>query len=363
MVDAVRLAIREAHLPAGISIDLPAPAVFDDSVDGSATPDQGAANMQRIAADPRFAAVIGPFHSFVAEAAIPIANAAGLLECSASNTAPGLTVGDGAAALRPRPDRPTYVRVATTDDAAATAAARLVVGVLQKQRVFLATTVEPFAGGRADTFVEALRALGGSIVGRGAIGTGGDPPDAIARQVESSGADAVFFDGLGVDGGRLLASLSAAGADVPFVGLDIILDGPRSAPGSVLNIGGAGVGDAYGVFEAGRDPTLGPQVESAYQAAYGRLAESFVLNAYACASVVLDAIGRVDAARLSTAADWREAIRAEVTAPGREYRTAVGTLGFDANGDATPPRVSIYRADPAAGDWSFWQLLELPAGG
>ena len=363
MVDAIRLAIREARLPAGISVDVPPAGVFDDAVDGSASPEQGAANMERIAADPRFAAVIGPFHSFVAEAALPIANAAGLLECSASNTAPGLTVGDAAAALRPRPDRPTYVRVATTDDAAATAAARLVVGVLQKHRVFLATTVGPFAGGRADTFVEALQTLGGSVVGRGAIGEGGDPPDAVAGQVASSGADAVFFDGLGVDGGQLLAALSAAKADLPFVGLDIILDGPRSAPGSVLNIGGAGVDDAYGVFQAGRDPTLGAQVESAYTKAYGRAPESFVLSGYACTSVLLDAIGRVDAARLSTAAEWREAIRAEVTAPGREYRTAVGTLGFDANGDATPPRVSIYRADPAAGDWSFWQLLELPAGG
>jgi branched-chain amino acid transport system substrate-binding protein len=253
--------------------------------------------------------------------------------------------------------------VATTDDAAADAAARLIVGVLEKRSVFVASTVEPFAGGRSERFVEAFRALGGSVAGRGSIGEGGDEPGVVAGQVLASGADAVFFDGLGVDGGRVLGALSAQGSSLPFVGLDIILDGPRSAADSFLNVAGAGVDNAYGIFQAGRDPTLGPRVETAYLAAFGRPPESFVLNAYACTSVILDAIARVDASRLSTLADWREAIRAEVTSPGREYRTPVGTIGFDANGDAVPQRVSIYRADAGVGDWAFWQMLELPRSG
>jgi ABC-type branched-subunit amino acid transport system substrate-binding protein len=362
-IDAVRLGIREAHLPAGVSLDLPPDGVFNDSVGGSATAEQGAANMRRIVADPRFAAVIGPWHSFVAQAAIPIANAAGLLECSATNTAPTLTVGDTAVSIRPRPDRPTYVRVATTDDAAASAAARLLVGVLEKRRLFVVTTLEPFAGGRSEGVVAAYEALGGAVVGRGFIGDGGDEPSGIASQVVADGADAVFFDGLAVDGGRVLAALSANGSRLPFVGLDIILDGPRSATRSFLNLAGAGVDNAYGIFQVGRDPTLAPQVEAAYQAAYNRAPESFVLNGYTCASVIADAIGRVDASRLTTPAEWREAIRAEVTAAGRTYRTPVGTIAFDANGDAVPQRVSIYRADAGAGDWAFWQLLELPSGG
>ena len=363
IVDAVRLAIRDAHLPAGVSVDLPVDGVFDDAVNGGASAEQGAANMARIAADPRFAAVIGPFHSFVADAAIPVANAAGVLQCSPTNTAPGLTVGSDAASLRPRPDRPSYVRVATTDDAAATAAARLLVGVLEKRSIFVVTPVAPFAGGRSESFVAALEGLGGSVAGRGSIGSGADGPDVVAAQALASGADAVFFDGLGIDGGRFLASLQAKRSRLPFVGLDIILDGPRSANGSFLNVAGAGVENAYGIFQAGRDPTLGPQVESAYEAAYAQPPGNFVLNGYACASVILDAISRVAAAPISTAADWREAIRAEVTAPRREYRTPVGTIAFDENGDATPRRVSIYRVDDATGDWSFWQLLELPADG
>jgi hypothetical protein len=52
-----------------------------------------------------------------------------------------------------------------------------------------------------------------------------------------------------------------------------------------------------------------------------------------------------------------------VTTPGRRYETDVGTIEFDANGDARPQRVSIYQGDPTAGDWTFWQMLELPPGG
>jgi len=95
-------------------------------------------------------------------------------------------------------------------------------------------------------------------------------------------------------------------------------------------------------------------------AAYGRPASNFVLSAYACATIMLDALGRLDAGRLADTAEWREALRVEVTAPGRRYQTAIGTIGFDANGDADPQRVSVYRGDPTSGDWAFWQMLELP---
>ena len=362
-VDAIRLAIRDSPWPAGVTIELPPDGVYDDSVAGSANPDKGAENMGRIAADPRYVAVIGPYHSFVAEAAIPITNAAGLLECSPSNTAPGLTRGDSAASIRPRPDRPNYVRIASTDEAAATAAASLLAGVLGKQRVFVVTTVAPFAGGRSQVFIDAFEGLGGTIAGTGAIGDGGDEPGVVARQIEDSRAESVFFDGPSSLGGSVLAALSGASADLPFVGLDIILDGPRSVTGSFMEAAGTKVANAYSVFPTGIDLRLGPQVQAAYTAAYRQPAGNFVLSAYACTSVILDGLARLDVARLVEPADWREALRAEVTAPGRRYETAIGPIGFDANGDAEPRRVSIYRADATTGEWRFSRLIELPPAG
>lgn len=363
VLDAVRLALRDAGGRAGATLQVPADGVFDDSVDGRADPDRSAENMARIAADPRYVAVVGPFHSFVAESSIPVANAAGLLQCSPSNTTPGLTHGPLAASLRPRPDRPSYVRVATTDDTAAVAAARLMLELVDEGSVFVVTTVAPWAGGRTEVFVDAFEDVGGTVAGRGAIGEGGDEPGAVATQIQASGAASVFFDGPAVEGARVLAALASAGADVPFVGLDIILDGPRSASGSFLDVAGRGARNAYGVFPTGADPILGPHVAAAYQSAYGHPPEQYVLAGYACVSVILDAIERLDGAQLADDSDWREALRAEVTTPGRRYQTAIGAIAFDANGDAQPQRVSIYRGDVDTGDWSFWEMLELGPDG
>jgi len=362
IVDAIRLAIHDAPRLSGATIELPQAGVYDDSVDGSPDPDAGAENMRQIAADPRYVAVIGPYNSFVAEAEIPIANAAGILECSPSNTAPGLTRGAAAASLRPRPDRPTFVRIAATDDAAAAAAARLLVGVLGKPTVFVVSPVQPFAGGRSETFIRAFEGLGGAVMGRGSIGNGGDEPGVVAAQIKASGAEAVFFDGLSADGARVHAAMVSVVPDVPFVGLDTILDGPRSATGSFLGGAGANIANVYGVFPAGTDPVLGPQVEAEYRTASGHAAENYVLGGYACTRVILDAIARIDRSNAAGPVDWREAIRAEVTTSGHRYETAIGTIGFDANGDAQPQRVSIYRADANAAEWAFWEMLELPPG-
>jgi branched-chain amino acid transport system substrate-binding protein len=362
IVDAVRLALRDATTRPGLAVDIPAEAVFDDAAEGSGNGDKGADNVRKIAADPRYVAIIGPYHSYVAESEIPVSNEAGILQCSPSNTGPGLTRGDGAATLRPRPDRPSYVRVATPDDASTTTAARLVFGVLGKRSAFIVSTVEPWAGGRLGTFVDAFQALGGTISGTGSIGDGGDDPVVVAARIAASGAASVFFDGPAAEGAAVLSALATKGVDIPFVGLDIILDGPRSAAGSFLNIAGAAARNAYGVFPAGTDPTLGPKVNADYEEAYGRPPDNFVLSGHACARVILDAIERIDASKVTSLAEWREAIRTEVTAPGRSYRTAVGTIQFDSNGDAQPPRVSIYRADLNAGTWAFSQMLELEPG-
>jgi branched-chain amino acid transport system substrate-binding protein len=360
---AVQQALADGGDRDGVSLRLPADGVFDDSVDGSANADRAAENIARIAADRRYVAVVGPFHSFVAEATIPIANAAGLLQCSPSNTGPGLTRRPDALSLRPRPDRPSYVRLATTDDTAALAAARLILELLDKGSVFVVTTVEPWAGGRTEVFIDAFGNLGGTVAGRAAIGEEGDTPGVVARQIRASGAAAVFFDGPAVEGARVLAALSGAGTDVPFVGLDIILDGPRSASGSFLAVTGTAADDAYGVFPTGADPVLGSQVAATYEAAYRHPPENYVLAGHACVSIILQAIDRLGAAQLTDRDDWREALRAEVTTPGRRYQTAIGAVTFDANGDAQPQRVSIYRGDANAGDWTFWEMLELGPGG
>ena len=87
LADAVRLALADPQGTSEVTLALPADGVLDDSVDGAPDVDRAARNTARIAADPRYVAIVGPFHSFLAESTIPVANAAGLLQCSPTNTA------------------------------------------------------------------------------------------------------------------------------------------------------------------------------------------------------------------------------------------------------------------------------------
>ena len=341
---------------------LPPAMVFDDTVAGAPDRDAGAANVRAASADPHTVALIGPYNSPVAEAEIPIANAAGLLQCSESNTAPGLTIGSSAAALRPRPDRPTYVRVAATDDAEAAGAARFLVERLGAKSVYFVSK-PGWAGDRIAQVIDAVHRLGARTAGVASLAGPPEQDAAKAALVVQADPDAVFYDGPGDLGAHLAMTIAAARGDLPMVSLDTILDGPRSAVGSFLNVAGRAASNVYAVFPAGFDPIRGLDVAAAHIAAFNTRPTRYAFGAYACAEIVQAALDGLELSPSADLAAWREAVRAAVTEEGRTYQTVLGAVTFDRNGDATPVRVSVYRADPAVSDWAFSEVVELPAGG
>ena len=109
--NGVKLAIKQANAKStipGYTLDI---NVQDDAVNGAHDPQQGATNMHTLVADTTVVGVVGPFNSSVAQAEIPISNAAGLLQCSPANTKTGLTYPPDSAQYRPtNPDKINYVR-------------------------------------------------------------------------------------------------------------------------------------------------------------------------------------------------------------------------------------------------------------
>ncbi len=103
-LDGVKLAVKENPVP-GYTINVEAK---DDALNGKHDPQTGATNIGQLVTDSSVFAVVGPFNSNVAQAEIPVSNAAGLIQCSPANTNPALTKGAAAAALRatnPNQDR------------------------------------------------------------------------------------------------------------------------------------------------------------------------------------------------------------------------------------------------------------------
>ena len=213
--NAVQLAIDDINGAGGIfGIELALDARDDggDAPDGQ-VPALGAANVKAMVADPRTIAVIGPWGSRVAVDEIPITNAAGLLQCSGSNTWPQLTKPrEGALDLRASyPDRINYVRTAPADDIQAVALASFVFRDLAAKLTLVVDDGQQSGRQIADRFVGAYQKLGGSIVRR-TLNPGSDPASAIGSLSGPDAPTAVFFGGFtdtGAAGVRI--AMAAAG--------------------------------------------------------------------------------------------------------------------------------------------------------
>ena len=161
IVDAEKLALREVRGTAGpyainfISIDEGAPGGRDGAR-------ESAVAMREAIADPQVIAMIGPAGSDTARSAVPLLNAAGILEVAPGAGYPGFTdaTGPGEPERWQPSGRVTLARM-TGDDAdqarAIVRAAERATGAAPR------ITVEQEPGRVADAFVDALRDAGAEI--------------------------------------------------------------------------------------------------------------------------------------------------------------------------------------------------------
>jgi branched-chain amino acid transport system substrate-binding protein len=357
--NAVHMAIAETNATGGIGGAQLAVDERDDhdpqaSANAAQNPDKGVVNVNALIGDPRVVAMIGPAGSGVAHAQIPLSNAAGLLQCSPSNTDPALTKPrDGALDLRSTsPTRINYIRTAPADDIQGPALASFVFRDLGAKRTLV---IDDGDSGReiADQFSAAYQKLGGQVVRR-ALNPGADPATVLDPLAETDAPSAVFFGGFtGTGAPGLRTAMAAAGkAAIPFVSWDGIQDGSGADDGSFLQLAGSAAPGSY--FSHAAIPLPKADFVERYRARYGSEPDEYSAAAYACAQVIIEALRSV-ATTGPSAAGLREAVRAYAVDPAHRYETVLGTGGFDANGDSLQQFVTFYRVDPSAaggkGDW------------
>lgn len=368
IVNGVKLAISQHGAETGCTVDFPDSAQYDDALNGAHDPQTGAKNMNAIAADPSFMAVIGPVNSSVAKVQIPVSNEAGLLQCSPANTNPGLTKPDfGALDVRKaRPNDINYIRTVTTDDYQGPAAAKYLIQKLGKKSVYIIDDTETFGKGIADAFEKEFKAEGGTVVAHDGVPKTTTDYTSVLTQAAAKKPDAIYFGGVTATGGaRILnAAVQAGMGDIPFVGPDGINDGSAETKDSFLNLAGANAKNAYATLAGIGDFPAKAQFNTDYKAMFGMDPTGYAATGYACAQVVLDAVKRAVAGGASTSdqAALREAIRKAAVDPSVKYDTILGTIGFDANGDTTQKIISIYAFDPSGaggkGDWAFKEQID-----
>ena len=371
--NAVQLAVDQANETGGVEgVELVVSAHDTGPADpnDAGFPDvaaRGAAAANKMAADPRTIAAVGPFTSPVARSTIPITNRAGLLECSPSNSHLDLTKPEfGAVELRKaHPDRISYVRLSPATDVQARALAAFVKHDLEAASALV--IVDSDWQVEATEFVNAFTALGGQV----AEARLGDPErerfrdddewrrsrtSGVLERSDAASADAVVFAGATSDGAvEVRRDMREAGLEsTPFVSWDRIWDGSGADDESYLDLAGKAADGTYVALATFAPPKA--DFVSAYRAAFGEEPSEYASAAYACMQVILASL-EAAAGDGPSADELREAVRVHAVDPRNRYETVLGTLGFDANGDSTQQMVSFYRVDPQAldgeGDWAF----------
>jgi len=354
--NAVRMAIDQANATGGVGgarISLVSRDDGDNNSSLGQSPTRGAKNTKAFTADPRIIAMVGPSGSPVAMAEIPITNAAGLLQCSPSTTNPALTKPrNGALDLRAvAPGRINYIRVAPSDDIQGPAAASFLFDDLGVRRLLV---IDDSGDGRsiADAVSAAFEQRGGTVIRR-ALNPGADPREVLTPLKTGEPRMGVYFGGFADTGAPDIrkAMVAASLGKLPFVSWDGIGGSGAEAGSYIQRAGRAAVGSYQSAASFG--PPKADFV-NAYRAEYGSAPDDYTVAAYACAQVILDAL-RMVASEGTSATGLREALREQAVDPSHEYRTALGTIGFDTNGDSRQQFVTFYRVDPSAaggkGDW------------
>jgi branched-chain amino acid transport system substrate-binding protein len=358
ILNGVRLAVKDAGgAVGGFTITVPNSAVYDNALNGAHDPQTGANNMTKIVANPAYAAIVGPLNSGVAQAEIPISNAAGLLQCSPANTTTALTKGPEAKQIRTKPNN--YIRVVTNDAIQGPAAAAYIITVLKKKSVYIIDDTETFGKGIADSFEAEFKARGGTVVKHDAAPKTTQDYVSIMTAAKALNPESIYFGGTTVSGGAriLLAAAQVGLGDIPYVGPDGINDGNGGTKNSFLNLAGDKAKNSFSTL-AGPGTFEGKAAfDAEYLKEYGIAATGYAGQGYACTQVVLDAIKRAAATNPATDAAMREAVRVAGTDTSIKYSLDVGNVTFDADGDTSQLIVSIYSFDPAGaagkGDWKY----------
>ena len=358
IVNGIRLAVKQAGGAAGgYAIEIPDSMVFDDALNGAHDPQTGANNMTRIVGEPNVVAVIGPLNSSVAKAQIPISNEAGLFHCSPANTNPDLTKGAPAAEIRTKPNN--YVRVVTTDDVQGPAASQYIYDVLKKTSVYIIDDTETFGKGVADAFEADFVARGGTVVKHDAAPKTTQDYVSIMTAAKALNPQAIYFGGVTATGGAriLLAAAQVGLGDIPYVGPDGINDGNGETVDSFLNLAATAANNAYSTLAGIGEFEGKAQFDTDYKAEYGIDATGYAGMGFACAQVVIDALGRAGATNPADMTALKEAVRVAGTDTTATYSTILGDITFTDEGDTSQKIVSIYSVDPAGangkGEWKF----------
>ena len=352
----------------------------DDAVNGRPDPQLGSKNIGALASDALVLGVIGPFDSSVARAAIPTANSAGLALISPSassrcltkepylpavlNPPRGAISCTGAGLPAPKDLRPkavnNFFRLAATDDLQGPAAADYAFSSLGLRRVAVLSDHEAYGQALAAGFKARFTRLGGLVVASGDYDPAANPDlSSFLRLARTDAAQALYLGGVTANHAcTIRASMSPtfpAGEATPFLGGDGIAQDPACIRDAADNAPGV-----YATVPAPDADSLAsaqPAI-SAFKRQFTNAADygAYTIAAYDATGVLYAALhAAIQAAGGKSPS--RDGVLTALRAT-TSYTGALGTFGFDTDGDTTLRLVSVYKS-PGPNPGGAWTLAKI----
>jgi len=360
--NGVQLALQDIKVP-GFTVTI---NQQDDAVNGKHDATQGAKNMATLVNDSQVLFVVGPYNSSVAQAEIPVSNAAGLMQCSPANTAVQLTKPWGSAKptdlRKTNPDKIAYVRVATTDDNQGSGMADIAYNTIGAKSVYVLDDTQTYGKGLADAFTNTFTKFGGTLLKRDGVSDKTTDFTSYVTTAKGLNPAVVAYGGVTTSGlGLFRKQMAAQGLQtIPFVGGDGIVDGSFATASSFLQIAGDGDTNSYGTVAAIHDIPDAAAFATKYKAKFNTDPGSYSAPGYACTQIFLQALKAVGSG-VTDLGQLREKIRAYVADSGNKYDTVLGSFNFDKDGDTSQHVISYYKFDPTKKDWAYFKQRDFTA--
>ena len=270
--------------------------------------------------------IIGHVCSGATKAAMATYKDAKIIAISPSATNPPLTKSG---------EYPNFYRTIAADDDQALLAANFATDTLKAKKIAIIHDKGDYGKGFADFSKEAIEKGGiAKVVMYEGIQPGAMDYSAVVQKIRAEGADTVIFGGYHPEASKLLSLLSKKKIKVSFIGPDGIKgDG-------FLKIAGK---DSEGVYATGpKDVSklpLNTKAHNDYKAKFGKEPGTFFDQAYAATLAALNAV------KVAGGTDYDALAKALKSS---SIDTTIGTIKFDAKGDAVGAGFSVYQVKNGA---------------
>ena len=323
---------------------------LDDSTATSAATtcdvNQSEANARKAATDSKVVLYIGEFNSGCSKVTIPILNQAGIPQISPANTYVGLTTNDpGSAPGEPQKYYPTgkrtYMRIVPRDSIQARAGLAAMKGA-GCTRVAVANDKTAYGAGLTTQVQLHAKDFGVTVTGVTALDPTSPNFRAYASSIKGQGVNCVYTGFNPTGEVELVKDINAAVPTAKVFGGDGVCTSAVTNPAK----GGfpKSIAPLFFCTQPARDLSAypgGKDFLTAYKAKYGVAnPEPYSIYGYEAMKLGLSTI-----ASLGAQGNSKDAVLKALFAT-KNYKGAIGTYGFDANGDITLPAFGLYKVGP-----------------